>query len=158
MPAAPLPFEESIGFLVRDLNRAIQRDIQARIMGEGVPPGAWYFLRVLWEEDGLTQRELAQRVGMREPTAVIALRGMQASGWIRRLRSEDDKRKVHIFLTPSGRRLRETLLPAAHAVNARASQGLSEGETRMLLALLRRARANFGASGPAGLALTAGEE
>lgn len=108
-----------------------------------MPPGAWYLLRVLWEEDGLTQRDLARRVGMMEPTAVIALRGMEERGWIRRLRSETDRRKVHLFLTPAGQALREALVPEAHAVNALATGGLSGDEARMLRALLRRARAAF---------------
>jgi DNA-binding MarR family transcriptional regulator len=140
-PIAKLAFADSIGFLVRDLNRAIQRDLQSRIAAHGVPPGAWYFLRVLWEEDGLTQRELARRVGMREPTAVIALRGMEAAGWLRRVRSAEDRRKVHLYLTGSGQALREVLMPAAHAVNARAGQGV---EVAAFIDLLRRVRANFG--------------
>ncbi|MBI0539317.1 MarR family transcriptional regulator [Roseomonas sp. KE2513] len=139
----PLPFDESVGFLVRDLNRAIQRHLQARLQPHGVAPGAWYFLRVLWEEDGITQRDLARRVGMMEPTAVIALRGIEAGGWIHRVRSETDKRKVHIFLTEAGRDLREVLVPEAHQVNALATRGLSGDEARMLKALLRRARGNF---------------
>ncbi|MGG5885644.1 MarR family winged helix-turn-helix transcriptional regulator [Falsiroseomonas sp. HC035] len=143
-PAAKLPFEDSIGFLVRDLNRAIQRDLQSRIAAHGVPPGAWYFLRVLWEEDGLTQRELAQRVGMREPTAVIALRGMEAAGWLRRERSAEDRRKVHLFLTAQGHALREALMPAAHAVNAQAAEGV---DVPAFIALLRQVRANFAADG-----------
>ena len=138
-----LPFDQSVGFLVRDLNRAIQRHLQCRLQAHGVAPGAWYFLRVLWEEDGITQRDLARRVGMMEPTAVIALRGIEAGGWIHRVRSETDKRKVHIFLTKAGRELREVLVPEAHAVNALATRGLSDDEGRMLRALLRRARANF---------------
>ncbi|UFN49177.1 MarR family transcriptional regulator [Roseomonas sp. OT10] len=139
----PLPFDQSLGFLVRDLNRAIQRHLQARLQAHGVAPGGWYFLRVLWEEDGLTQSELARRVGMMEPTAVIALRGLEEGGWIHRVRSETDRRKVHIHLTPSGRALRAELMPEAHGVNRRATQNLTADEVRMLLSLLRRARSNF---------------
>ena len=42
--------------------------------------GQWYFLRVLWITDGLSQRELSARVGMMEPTTVIALRSMRTLG------------------------------------------------------------------------------
>ncbi|MDB5371064.1 MAG: yybA [Roseomonas sp.] len=139
----PLPFDQSVGFLVRDLNRAIQRHLQSRLQEYDVALGAWYFLRVLWEEDGLTQRDLARRVGMMEPTAVAALRGMETQGWIRRVRSETDKRKVFLFLTKSGRDLRERLVPEAYGVNLAAVANLSEDEARMFRALLRRARANF---------------
>ncbi len=144
--ARPLPFDASLGYQVRELNRAIQRDLQLRIAPHGATLGAWYFLRVLWEEDGLTQRELAQRTGMQEPTAVIALRGMQQAGWIRRQRSPQDGRKVAILLTPAGRALRETLLPEAHAVLDAAMRDMSAKERTTLVALLRRARASLAAN------------
>jgi DNA-binding MarR family transcriptional regulator len=145
MPRRPaaLPLEESLGYQVRDLNRLMQRALAARLARHGVPPGAWYFLRVLWEEDGLTQRELAGRIGMREPTAAVALSGMERAGWIARTRSAEDRRKVHVRLTPAGRALRARLLPAARVVNGAAMRGLTEAEAATLLALLRRARANL---------------
>lgn len=139
----PLRLEESLGYQLRDANRLMQRALAARIQPRGVVPGAWYFLRVLWEEDGLTQRELAGRIGMQEPTAVIALRGMEEAGWITRERSTEDRRKVHVRLTPAGAALRDTLLPEARAVNARATAGMTAEEVATFLSLLRRARANF---------------
>lgn len=142
--APSLPLEASLGFQVRDLNRLMQRALAARIAPAGVTSGAWYFLRVLWEEEGLTARQLAERLGMQEPTAVIALRGMERAGWITRTRSAEDRRKIHIHLTPAGRALRERLLPEARAVIAAATRGLTPAERACLLALLRRARANLG--------------
>ncbi len=142
--APTLPLEESLGFQVRDLNRLMQRALAERIAKAGVTSGAWYFLRVLWEEEGITARELAQRLGMQEPTAVIALRGMEQAGWITRTRSEADRRKVHVHLTPAGRALRERLLPEARGVIAAATRGLTAEERATLLALLRRARGNLG--------------
>jgi DNA-binding MarR family transcriptional regulator len=144
--SAPLPLEDSLGFQVRDLNRAMQRALAQRIQPAGVTLGAWYFLRVLWEEESLTQRELASRIGMQEPTAVIALRGMEQAGWITRERSTADRRKVHIRLTPAGRALREPLLPRAREVIALATAGMAEAEMAALLGLLRRARANLAAA------------
>lgn len=141
--ALALPLENSLGFQVRDLNRAMQRALQIRIQPSGATLGAWYFLRVLWEEDSLTQRELATRIGMQEPTAVIALRGMEEAGWITRDRSQEDRRKVHIRLTPAGRALREVLLPRAREVIGVATQGMSEAEVETLIALLKRAKANL---------------
>src|SRR5215510_2249109 len=100
------PPDESSGYLVRDAHRAFQRLLERRIAAHGVTRGQWYFLRVLWTEDGLSQRELSARVGMMEPTTVIALRSMERSGLIRRARSADDRRKVRVFLTAKAKRLR----------------------------------------------------
>ena len=107
------PLTESSGFLVRDANRAFQRLLERRIAAHGLKRGQWYFLRVLWAEDGLSQRELSARVGTMEPTTVIALRSMEKSGLIRRERSTDDKRKAQVWLTPKAQRLRADLLAVA---------------------------------------------
>lgn len=145
--AAPLPLEQSVGFQVRDLHRLMQRALGNRIQPEGVALGTWYFLRVLWEEDRLTQRELAARIGMQEPTAVIALRGMEESGWITRERSTEDRRKIYVHLTPAGRALREKLLPLAREVIGIATAGMTPEEVDTFLSLLRRARANLTSAG-----------
>ena len=109
-PTADFPPRLSSGYLVRDAHRAFQRLLERRIAPYGVTRGQWYFLRVLWNADGLSQRELSARVGMMEPTTVIALRSMERSGLIRRVRSNDDRRKVRVTLTAKAKRLRHELL------------------------------------------------
>jgi len=111
----------SLGYLVRDANRAFQRLLERRISPHGVTRGQWYFLRVLWEQDAISQRELSARVGMMEPTTVIALRGMEKAGLIRRLRSVQDRRVTRVHLTPKARRLRDRLLQISQGVNDQAA-------------------------------------
>lgn len=124
----------SIGYLIRDANRAFQRLLERRIAPHGVTRGQWYFLRVLWEEDGLSQRELSVRVGMMEPTTVIALRGLEKTGLVRRVRAADDRRVTRVHLTTKARRLRERLLQISQGVNDQGTEGIDRGE----LALFRR--------------------
>jgi DNA-binding MarR family transcriptional regulator len=114
----------SLGYLVRDANRAFQRLLERRITPHGVTRGQWYFLRVLWEEDGLSQRELSARVGMMEPTTVIALRGMEKAGLIRRSRSRDDRRITRVHLTAKAKRLRSRLLRISQGVNEQGAEGI----------------------------------
>lgn len=140
---ASLPLEVSVGYAVRTTHRAFLRVLQARIAPHGVSAGMWYFLRVLWIEDGLTQRELSQRIGMMEPTTVTALNNMARRGLIRRRRNPRDKRKINIYLTARGRRLRKTLAPVAMEVNAVALQDFSTREVDTLRRLLGRARARL---------------
>ncbi len=116
----------SPGHLIRDAHRAMQRHLEDAIATVGVSRGQWYFLRVLWEGEGLTQRELSSRVGMMEPTTVVALNSMEKIGLIRRERNPQDRRKIHIYLTEKGSSLRETLLPLARGVNDLATEGIAE--------------------------------
>jgi DNA-binding MarR family transcriptional regulator len=127
-PPGDLPHHESDGYLVRDAHRAFQRLLERRIAPHGVTRGQWYFLRVLWSEDGLSQRELSARVGMMEPTTVIALRSMEKAGLIRRVRSTDDRRVTHVRLTPKAKRMRDGLLKLARDINTQADEGISRDE------------------------------
>lgn len=133
----------SLGYLVRAANRAFQRLLERRIVPHGVTRGQWYFLRVLWEEDELSQRELSTRVGMMEPTTVIALRGMEKAGLVRRTRSTDDKRITKVHLTPKARRLRERLLKLSQGVNDQGAEGIDAAELAQFRQVIERITENL---------------
>ena len=143
--AEPLEFQpqNSIGYLLRDTYRAFSKVLQTRISAQGVTIGQWYFLRVLWEEDGLTQRELSQRVGMMEPTTVTALNGMEKRGYVKRVRNVTDRRKVNIFLTEKGRALKSRLLPHAADVNRIAAKNVSTQDIERIRTVLNTMKENL---------------
>lgn len=143
--AEPLEFQpqNSIGYLLRDTYRAFSKVLQTRISAHGVTIGQWYFLRVLWEEDGLTQRELSQRVGMMEPTTVTALNGMEKRGYVKRVRNATDRRKVNIFLTEKGRALRSRLLPHAADVNRIAAKSVTIQDIERIRSVLNTMKENL---------------
>lgn len=123
---------DDVAHLLRDAQRSLSRALADRISNHGVTIGQWYFLRALWEEDGLTQRELSQRVGMMEPTTVAALNGMERRNLVRRVRNTRDRRKINIHLTEKGQALRSTLMPFEDEVNGMAVAGLSGNEREAL--------------------------
>jgi len=133
----------SLGYLSRIAFRSFSRALELRTQPHGVSAGQWRFLRVLWREDGITQRELSRRVGMREPTTVIALKGLEKSGFVRRQPSSEDRRRIHVFLTPLAKRLEAKLLPAVVEVNRIATRGLSASEVDDLRRLLRKVGQNL---------------
>jgi len=136
--AADYPPIESAGYLVRDAHRAFQKLLEKRIAAHGITRGQWYFLRVLWIEDGLSQRELSGRVGMMEPTTVIALRSMEKAGLIRRTRSAEDKRVTNVWLTAKAKRLRAQMLLLARDINEIAGQGISREEFDIFRRIITR--------------------
>src|ERR1700734_932703 len=138
-----LPPRLSSGYLVRDAHRAFQRLLERRIGPFGVTRGQWYFLRVLWITDGLSQRELSARVGMMEPTTVIALRSMEKSGLIRRVRGDDDRRKVRVFLTAKAKRLRGELLGVARTITDEAEEGVAPRDLAAFRRIVARMTENL---------------
>ena len=96
----------------------------------------WYFLRVLWDQDGITQSELSRRTGTMEQTVLSAIRDMEQAGLVRRVRDAADRRKMNVFLTEQGRAREAELLPLAIEVVDTALTGLTARERTMLLELL----------------------
>ena len=136
--AADFPADQSIGYLIRAAQRAYIQDLQMRLAPHGISTAMWFFLRALFQEDGISQRELSARVGLMDPTTVEQIRNMEAQGYIVRRRSAGDKRKINVYLTAKGRALQKPLMRHAVGVNEAALVGLSAGEVGFLrLALLR---------------------
>jgi MarR family transcriptional regulator, organic hydroperoxide resistance regulator len=131
---------DRMAHLVKDAMRAFDRSLEMRLAEHGVPIGQWRFLRVLWETDGLTQRELSREAGVMEPTTFAALKAMTSRGLVARRHLAGNRRKVHVFLTAKGRALKAKLVPLAEDVNRRAVAGVPSSEItatrRTLLAVL----------------------
>ncbi len=129
--------DESIGYLLRDTYRYFQRLLQARIGSCGITMGHWFFLRVLWEQDGLTQAELSKRAGIMTARTVAALNELQERGLVERRPHPSDKRKYNVFLTRQGRALERQLLPFAIEVNEMAAARLEPAEVDSLRCSLK---------------------
>ena len=128
--------DDRLAHLVKDAARALVRALQMRLAAHAVSFGHWTFLRILWETDGLTQRELSEQAGVMEPTTFSALKAMERLGYVVRRRRGGDRKKVHVFLTPEGRRLRDSLVPLAEEVNRIAVRRISAAKvatTRIVL-------------------------
>ena len=115
---------DRLAHLVKDTTRGFLRSLQARLAQRGVTLGHWTYLRILWERDGLTQRELSYEAGVMEPSVVTALRGMEELGYITREKSAENRKNVYVHLTPKGRKLKAALVPLAEEVNALATKGI----------------------------------
>src|SRR6516164_8476283 len=73
---------DRMAHLVKDATRAFLRSLQVRLAKHDVQLGHWTFLRILWEHDGLTKRELSIEAGVMEPTTVVALKAMEQLGYV----------------------------------------------------------------------------
>jgi MarR family transcriptional regulator, organic hydroperoxide resistance regulator len=117
--------EDRLAHLVKDATRALVRALQMRLVEHGVSFGHWTFLRILWERDGLTQRELSEQAGVMEPTTFSALKAMEKLGYVTRRQMPENRKNIYVFLTSKGRALKAKLVPLAEDVNRVAVTGIS---------------------------------
>ena len=142
-----LSAEDSAGYLVRDTHLLFAKALRDRLQYHQITPGQWYFLRALWDEEGLSQRELSRRVGTTEPTTVSALRLLDRNGMIERIRNSKDRRTINIYLTDKARKMKSELMPVAIEVNELATGGLTVAEFIQLRELLLKVRENLSDDG-----------
>lgn len=148
-PDAPVPItpadeadEERLAHLVKDAARAYIRALQLRLAEHSVSYGHWTILRILWRHDGVSQRELSERAGVTEPTTFAAVKALEALGYVERTHLPGNKKKVHVFLSKTGRALRRKLEPLATEVNELSVEGVSEEDVlttrRVLITIAKR--------------------
>ncbi|MHA7684341.1 MarR family winged helix-turn-helix transcriptional regulator [Cupriavidus sp. PET2-C1] len=116
---------ERLAHMVKDAARAYIRALQMRLAEHTVSYGHWTILRILWDHDGLSQRELSDLAGVTEPTTFAAVKALEALGYIERTHLPGNKKNVHVFLTKTGRALKRKLVPLAEEVNAISVEGVS---------------------------------
>ncbi len=105
-------------------------------------------LQALDDEGPLTQRELAERANVEQPTMAALLGRMTRDGLIALRAHPDDRRARLVSLTPMARKR----LPLGRAllieVAERATHGFTKAECTTLVSLLQRMITNL--EGPAG--------
>jgi DNA-binding MarR family transcriptional regulator len=142
--------EERFAHLVKLAARGLARALQMRLTEHAVSYGHWTFLRILWDEEGLTQRELSARAGVMEPTTFAALKAMAQRGYVTRRRNPQSRKEMQVFLTQQGRALQAKLVPLAEEVNDVALRGVGTVDIaatrRTLLALINNLVADENAS------------
>jgi DNA-binding MarR family transcriptional regulator len=141
---------DRLAHLVKDATRGLVRALTMRLAEHQVAFGHWAFLRILWETDGLTQRELSLQAGVMEPTTFAALNAMEKLGYVTRRQMPASRKNVYVFLTPTGRALKAKLVPLAEEVNQIAIRGVAPGDVattrRTLLAMIENLAADEAAA------------
>ena len=140
--------DDSIGYMLSVTDRRMTPFLKICLMSEGISYGVWYFLRVLWEEDGLSQKELTHRTGFTQPTSVEAVRNMKKRGLIRITNNPNDARQMKIYLTAAGRDIENKLLPKVAKINSIALLGISDSDFETMRKVLRTIRTNMDGHSP----------
>ncbi len=147
--AVPYPGSQSIGLAMRIALFGLRAAFKQILARHKVPWSAWYYLRVLYEFDGITQQELTQRVGTMQPNTVSALRNLERAAMVRIERDDADRRRTYVWLTPKARRLMEKLVPEMANAGRVAVTNFTAEEEQELIRLLHKVCDNLNHVAPA---------
>ena len=135
--------EDRLAHLVKDTSKAFDRRLQFLLSAHSIPIGYWNYLRIIWKKEGLTKKEISIEAGVMEPSAFIALKGMEKDGLIYFEKKEDNKKNVYVYLTEKGRQLEGQLIPLAISVNKISEEGITQEELKTTRKVLLKMLGNI---------------
>ncbi|MET3290012.1 UNVERIFIED_CONTAM: DNA-binding MarR family transcriptional regulator [Brevibacillus sp. OAP136] len=99
----------------------------------------WEILVILWEKEGITQKDLAERLYKDQTNIARMLFKLEKKGFVDRVTHETDRRALRVYLTAKGREIREEILTPSIEAYKKTIEGLSEEEVetfRRILAVM----------------------
>jgi MarR family transcriptional regulator for hemolysin len=113
----PATNTNEFGLLLFGTARAWRTRLDQRLRPLGLTQGKWRTL-ILLSQGGnkLTQKEIAERMGIEEPTLAGLLDRLQEDGWIKRRESPSDRRCKIIHLQRRSKAVLDEIFNTAHGL------------------------------------------
>ena len=105
--SAPFPLDQQLCFALYSASMAIGRAYKPMLDALGLTYPQYLVLHALWEKDGRTIGEIADRLGLESSTITPLVKRLESAGLLARARNPDDERQVLVSLTPRGHDIRD---------------------------------------------------
>ena len=135
--------ESLIGYELFQLCKAHRNRAEELLNEHGLHAGQEMTLFQLWEEEGQTQTQLAERMCVEAPTASKMLQRMETAGLLVRRADTEDARVSRVYLTDHSRSLEKPVREAWNRLEEETLGGLTEAEQALLRRLLIQMRNNL---------------
>ena len=123
--------------------RAVADVLDARLSDRGASLWNWVLLREATRASGASQRELADLMHIEPPTLVRHLDRLEADGYVERRPDPDDRRRLLVFVTATGRRRLTELHKVADRTDTDLRSILDDNEIEILGDTLMRIHEHF---------------
>ena len=141
-------YESNPGFIINRTARSLSRSLDIRLRNRvGISFAQWRVLVLLTKtHDGLSQKELAEGLGLEAPTLIPILDKLQNDGFIERRVDSNDRRNNRIYRAKKTFETWETTLECATRVLTIALAGLPEDKVQIMKEVLETVWINLQAN------------
>ncbi|MBP3437646.1 MAG: MarR family transcriptional regulator [Clostridia bacterium] len=113
------------------------------IAGFGIHRSQHMILMRLYKEDGVSQKDLAERMQVSPAAMAVSLKKMENSGYIRRAASLPDSRTKQIFITEKGKAIVEETRRYFDSIDQKMFSGIAEEDYDAAFGILEKILANL---------------
>jgi MarR family transcriptional regulator, organic hydroperoxide resistance regulator len=142
----PLRLDNQICFAIYSTAHAFNRVYKPLLDRLGLTYPQYLVMLVLWEKDGVSVKDIGERLFLDSGTLTPLLKRLEAAQLIKRTRSTEDERQVLIALTPQGQSLKEKARAVPPSILAASACSITElsAMTNEIIALRDRLNAVMG--------------
>lgn len=117
--------------------------LEKRLNHYNITRSQWIALYYIKNNNMITQRQLADKMSLKEPSVVRLLDKMELYGWVNRISSNDDKRMKFLVLTDSGKEIETAMLDVAEKFKSDVLNGISLEDLDVFKATLNKMLINI---------------
>ena len=130
--------EDSATWLMRRITVAFAHEVGQRLEPDGLTHAQWVPLLKIHQGVATTAAEVAREAHLDAATVTRTLDRLEAKGFLRRVRSSQDRRVVNLALTPEGQAVAQKIPALLCEVQNAHLRGFTRDELDTLKGLLRR--------------------
>ncbi|MEB1809871.1 MAG: MarR family transcriptional regulator [Bacillaceae bacterium] len=137
--------QESIGYRIANTGRLVINRLNKNFKDNDYPVthDQWSIMIRLWEEDGLTQQQLATLTGKDQPSVSRLINNLVKRGLVKRVQHPVDGRTNLIFLTSEGKKMQIGLIEQAQKTIQQISDGIPKDDLTVFLRVLDKINKNL---------------
>jgi DNA-binding MarR family transcriptional regulator len=130
--------KDTLGFIICHADLKMKNNLMRKIKSFDITTEQWMIMNRLFEEGGISQKELSERTLKDQGALTRTLDIMEKKGLVKRQINPDDRRSFLIYLTDEGQDVRVQIVPIAEQCIEDAVKGFTEEEVDTLTTLLKR--------------------
>jgi len=136
--------EKSIGFIINNTTKMFQKIFDYELnKNVGIGLAQSKVIYALSLQPGMTQRELADKVGIETPTLVVMIDKLEKEHLVKRQNDKQDRRIKRIFITTKADRLVDSMIQSALSIKKIATKNIPENEVKHILENLNKISQNL---------------
>lgn len=137
--------ENSLPYHIRGAFRGFETALARYLATMDLPVSQFYILRLLWEEDGNSQSDIAAQASMSESVASQVIQKMEKAGLVTRRKGSGDDRKRYVYMTPEGITLREKIMTEGIKISNEHRPDISREDLLTTISVLIKVKEAFDA-------------
>lgn len=120
--------DSCIGFITNKASKKIAEEFNNRLMSYGITRVQWIALYYLLKDGKASQKELADKMNIKESTIVRLVDRLEKEEYVKRVKEPENRRITYIILTDSGKNRITELIPEGEKMKDSISKGITDEE------------------------------